>query len=117
MDKQEENPKEENERESGKKNALNIELPADVAEGVYSNMAMVCHSSSEFVLDFVRMVPGLPKAVVKSRVVMNAESAKKLLALLAGNVEAFERQFGPISLPDERKSRFLAGYPGVKGEA
>lgn len=79
-----------------KQNQLNIDLPEDVAEGVYSNLAIISHSNSEFVLDFVRIIPNAPKAKVKSRVILTPEHAKRLLSALADNVQKFEKQFGPI---------------------
>jgi len=78
------------------KNKLNIELKDDVAQGVYSNLAVITHSSSEFVVDFVRVMPGLPKADVKSRVILTPEHAKRLLAALKDNVAKFEQAHGPI---------------------
>ena len=65
-----------------KQQQLDIELGADVADGVYSNMAIISHSTSEFVIDFIRMVPGVPKAKVKSRVILTPEHAKRLLLSL-----------------------------------
>ncbi|MCP9235603.1 DUF3467 domain-containing protein [Lewinella sp. JB7] len=78
-------------------NQLSIDLPEDIAEGVYSNLAIITHSSSEFVVDFVRIVPNTPKARVKSRVILTPEHAKRLLAALADNVQKYERQFGVIN--------------------
>ena len=78
-------------------NQLSIDLPEDIAEGVYSNLAIITHSSSEFVVDFVRIVPNAPKARVKSRVILTPEHAKRLLAALADNVQKYERQFGAIN--------------------
>ena len=71
-------------------NQLNIELTEDVAEGVYANLAIITHSSSEFVLDFIRVMPGVPKARVKSRVVLTPEHAKRLLSALEDNIEKYE---------------------------
>ena len=65
-----------------KPNQINIELSEEVAQGVYSNLAVITHSSSEFVLDFVRIMPGVPKAKVKSRVILTPEHAKRLLLAL-----------------------------------
>ncbi|MEL6669960.1 MAG: DUF3467 domain-containing protein [Bacteroidota bacterium] len=85
---------------SVKKNGqLNIELSDEMAEGVYSNLVIIGHSNSEFILDFVRMVPNAPKAKVKSRVVVTPHHAKRLLRALADNVKKYEKQFGPISDP------------------
>ena len=67
-------------------NQLNIELTEEVAEGTYANLALIAHSSSEFVLDFIRMMPGTPKAKVKSRVILTPEHAKRLMLALQENV-------------------------------
>jgi len=77
-------------------NQLNIDLPEDIAEGVYSNLAIIAHSNSEFVIDFVRIIPNAPKAKVKSRVILTPEHAKRLLSALADNISKYEKQFGPI---------------------
>lgn len=79
-----------------KQNQLNIELDEDVAQGIYSNLAVITHSNSEFVLDFIRIMPGTPKAKVKSRIVLTPEHAKRLLAALSDNVKKFESVHGPI---------------------
>lgn len=80
---------------------LNVELPAEVAEGIYSNLAIIAHSSSEFVIDFVRVMPGAPKANVKSRIILTPEHAKRLLHALQDNVARYEQQFGKIRMPEE----------------
>ncbi len=77
-------------------NQLNIELPEEIAEGVYSNLAIISHSHSEFVIDFIRLVPNVPKAKVKSRIILTPQHAKRLLKALAENVSKFEKQNGPI---------------------
>ncbi len=77
-------------------NQLNIELNEQIAEGTYANLAIITHSNSEFVLDFVRVMPGVPKAKVKSRVVLTPFHAKRLLGALADNVAKFEANFGEI---------------------
>ncbi|MBO7280833.1 MAG: DUF3467 domain-containing protein [Bacteroidaceae bacterium] len=95
---------------------LQIELKEEVAEGVYANLAIIAHSSSEFVTDFVRMMPGVAKAQVKSRIIMTPEHAKRLLFALQDNILRYESQFGEIKLPEQRPT----GYPnmgGFKGEA
>jgi len=83
--------------EEKKKNQVNIELPEEVAEGVYANLAIISHSQSEFVVDFIRMVPNVPKAKVKSRVILTPQHAKRLLKALNDNVVKFEKQFGSIA--------------------
>ena len=75
---------------------INIELDESIAEGVYSNLAIIDHSSSEFVLDFVSIMPGLPKAKVKSRIVLTPQHAKRLIKALADNVHRFELAHGEI---------------------
>ncbi|RPI42694.1 MAG: DUF3467 domain-containing protein [Bacteroidetes bacterium] len=82
--------------EKAKKNQINIELKEDVAQGTYSNLAIITHSSSEFVLDFVRIMPGIPKAEVKSRVILTPEHAKRLLMALTDNIEKYEKAHGKI---------------------
>ena len=84
------------EKDKSKKNQINIELKEDVAQGTYSNLAIITHSSSEFVLDFVRVMPGIPKAEVKSRVILTPEHAKRLLHALKDNVEKYEKMHGDI---------------------
>lgn len=92
-------------------NQLNIELPQDVADGIYSNLAIIAHSSSEFVLDFIRVVPNAPKAKVKSRVIMSPEHAKRLLNALQDNISKYEQQYGTIKFP-ERSVQFPMGFGG-----
>jgi hypothetical protein len=82
--------------EKAKKNQINIELKEEVAQGTYSNLAIITHSTSEFVLDFVRVMPGIPKAEVKSRVILTPEHAKRLLHALKDNIEKYEKLHGPI---------------------
>ncbi|MCQ2341484.1 MAG: DUF3467 domain-containing protein [Paludibacteraceae bacterium] len=77
---------------------LNINLTPEMAEGVYSNLAIISHSSSEFIIDFIRMMPGVKQANVKSRVILTPEHAKKLLFALQDNLDKYEKQFGPIQL-------------------
>ena len=77
---------------------LNINLSPEVAEGNYSNLAIVAHSSSEFVVDFVRMMPGQKSANVQSRIIMTPENTKKLLFALQENVAKYEKQFGTIKI-------------------
>ena len=84
------------EEKKPKKNQINIELKDEVAQGTYSNLAIITHSSSEFVLDFVRVMPGIPKAEVKSRVILTPEHAKRLLHALQDNLEKYEKSHGPI---------------------
>ena len=82
-------------------NQLQIELKEEVAQGTYANLAIITHSSSEFVLDFVRVLPGLPKAGVQSRVIFAPEHAKRLQRALEENIAKYERAFGPIRLQED----------------
>ena len=82
--------------EEKKQNQINIEMPEDVAEGIYSNLAIISHSQSEFVIDFVRLLPNVPKAKVKSRIVITPHHAKRFLKALADNVKKYEAQHGVI---------------------
>lgn len=105
--------KENNENRQGQ---FQIELPADVAQGDYANFAIITHSSSDFVLDFARVLPGVPKAQVKSRVILAPEHAKRLLMALQENIVRYEREFGPIKLPNQ-EPRTIAPFNVNKGEA
>jgi hypothetical protein len=97
-------------------NQINIELTEEIAEGIYSNLAMIAHSNSEFVIDFIRLMPGVPKAKVKARVVITPEHAKRLLAALKDNIEKYEAAFGPIKRTDDAP-KFPLNFGGTIGEA
>lgn len=77
---------------------LDIELNEEVAQGIYANLAVISHSASEFVLDFVRMMPGMPKARVKSRIILTPEHAKRLLMSLQENIARYESMVGKIEM-------------------
>lgn len=93
---------------------LQIELKEEVAQGTYANLAIITHSSSEFIMDFIRVMPGMPKASVQSRIVLAPEHAKRLLRALEENIGKYERSFGPIRMPDEQP---IAPFSNIKGEA
>lgn len=76
---------------------FNLEISPEVARGLYSNMVLISHSRTEVLLDFAAVYPG-PKSLVQSRIVMNPQHAKRLLAALADNLGKYEKQFGPIEL-------------------
>jgi len=80
-----------------KKNQLNIELTEDVADGIYSNLAIITHSNAEFIVDFIRVMPGMPKAKVKSRIVLTPQHAKRLQKALNDNIMKFEALHGTIA--------------------
>ena len=77
---------------------LEFELTPEVAQGQYANLAIIAHSSSEFILDFAAMLPGMSKAKVKSRVVLTPEHAKRLMLSLQENIARYENNFGTITL-------------------
>lgn len=84
-----------------KNNEIQIELSDEIAQGTYSNLAIISHSSSEFVIDFIRIVPGVPKAKVKSRIILTPEHAKRLLMALKDNIDKFEQQNGVIRIQND----------------
>jgi len=75
---------------------FNIELSEEVAEGVYSNLAVITHSPAEFVIDFIRIMPGVPKSKVKSRIILTPEHAKRFVAALNDNISKYEAIHGHI---------------------
>ena len=98
------------------KNQLNIELPEEVAEGTYSNLAIISHSHSEFVIDFIRMVPSVPKAKVKSRIILTPTHAKRLMRALNDNLKKYEGQFGAIK-EQEQQQRLPMNFNTPKAQA
>jgi hypothetical protein len=105
-DKKNENPKQQ----------INVELTDEIAEGIYSNLAMIAHSHSEFVVDFIRLMPGIPKAKVKARIIMTPDHAKRLLGALKDNIEKYEQAFGKIESGHE-PPQFPMNFGGTLGEA
>ncbi len=100
---------------------INIELGEKEAEGIYSNLAIINHTPSEFVIDFVRFFPGVPKARVHARIVMTPQHAKSLVRALQENVQRYESTFGEIKIFGEEKTKEF-GFrsimeSNVKGEA
>jgi hypothetical protein len=83
--------------EEAKKQQINIEIPEEVAEGIYSNLAIITHSNSEFVMDFIKVMPGVTNAKVKARILLTPQHAKRLLRALSDNVKKFEAQNGEIA--------------------
>jgi hypothetical protein len=86
--------------EQAKKNQINIELSDEMAEGTYVNMFMIGHSNSEFIIDFIKWMPGVPKAKVKSRIILTPHHAKRLLRALQDNISKYESMFGTIEVPE-----------------
>jgi hypothetical protein len=93
-------------------NEIQIELSEEIAQGTYTNLAIIAHSSSEFIIDFIRIVPGVPKAKVKSRVILTPDNAKRLLYALEDNIAKFEQQ-----ATNARIDGFIPPIGGIKGEA
>lgn len=93
-------------------NQLQIELTDEIAQGIYANLAIITHSSSEFILDFVRIVPGVPKAKVKSRIILTPEHAKRLMLALGENIKQYEDQHRPIKIDNN-----IGDFTQVIGEA
>ena len=85
---------------------LAIELTDETAEGVYSNLVMIAHSPEEFILDFIRVMPGVPKARVKSRIIVTPQHAKRLLGALEDNIERYEAQYGAIGDAQQQGPEF-----------
>ena len=96
-------------------NEIQVELTDEMAQGVYSNLAIIAHSSSEFIIDFIRVVPGSPKAKVKSRIILTPDNAKRLLFALQDNINKFEEQIKQgKNLPFDK---LIPPIGGIKGEA
>lgn len=97
------------------KNNMDINLSEEVAQGVYSNLAIISHSSAEFVLDFIRVMPGIPKPEVKSRIVITPEHTKRLMLALQENVRKYEAMNGEIKLGQMQPP--VGGFTGPAGDA
>jgi hypothetical protein len=97
-------------------NQLNIELPEAVAEGTYSNLAIITHSNTEFVLDFIRIMPGMPQARVKARILLTPQHAKRLLKAMGENIQKFEQAHGRIE-EGESFEGFPMNFGGPTAEA
>ena len=91
-------------------NQLNIELSEEIAGGIYSNLAVITHSGSEFVADFIQMMPNMPQARVRARIVMTPQNTKRLMRALAENIQRYEAQFGRIN--DDQTNFPPTHFPG-----
>ena len=98
-------------------NQLNIELSEEVAQGTYSNLAIITHSPSEFVVDFVLVMPGIPKANVKSRIILTPEHAKRLMFALQENLHKYESLHGPIQIHEAQTNVVPMTFSGPAGQA
>ena len=97
-----------------KQQGIDLELDAEVAQGHYSNLAIISHSTSEFILDFATMLPGFPKPKVKSRIILTPEHAKRLLLSLQENITRYESTCGTIKIHNKQP---LMDPFGNKGNA
>ncbi|MDC0230445.1 DUF3467 domain-containing protein [Aureispira] len=97
-------------------NEISIELPEEIAEGVYANLSIISHSNTEFILDFIRLVPNVPKAKVKSRVIMTPQQAKRLLQALRENIKRYEATNGTIK-EDMNTMPYPMNFNTPKGQA
>lgn len=100
-----------------KDEGLNIELSEEMAEGKYSNLAVITHSPAEFIVDFIRMMPGVPKAKVVSRIVLTPQHAKRLQRALADNIQKFESQHGKIQETLGHDPIIPMNFGGPQGQA
>jgi len=95
---------------------IDIELPEEISNGVYCNLAIITHSNTEFITDFVQMMPGVPKGKVRARVILHPHHAKRLMMALSENIRRYEEVFGDITL-DENIPNFPLNFGGPTGEA
>ncbi|MDR3194325.1 MAG: DUF3467 domain-containing protein [Tannerella sp.] len=98
-----------------KSKEIQIELTDEIAQGTYANLAVIAHSGSEFIIDFIRLVPGLPKAKVQSRIILTPDNAKRLLYALQDNIQKFDRQTKETTLSSFEN--LIPPIGGIKGEA
>ncbi len=95
---------------------INIELGEKEAEGIYSNLAIITHSPAEFIIDFTRVLPGVPKAKVHARIIMTPQHAKMLLNALKDNIDKFEKKFGEVRIAGDAGSPILGFQPPTKDQ-
>ena len=87
------------------KQQIQINVGEEVAEGIYANLVAITHSPSEMVMDFIRVMPGLPKAKVQARIIMTPQNAKSFSKALADNIDKFEEKFGEIKVASQEEQR------------
>ena len=98
-------------------NEIQVELSEEMAQGTYANLAIISHSTSEFILDFIRVGPGAPKAQVKSRVILTPDNAKRLFFALQDNLAKYEEQLKGGNNKTANFEDFMPPMGGVQGEA
>jgi hypothetical protein len=97
---------------------IDIEISDEIADGTYSNFAIITHSNTEFIVDFVRLMPGVPKGKVKSRIILAPQHAKRLLFALGDNIAKFEHTFGEIELDENESNPAIPlNFGGQTGQA
>ncbi|MFM2363949.1 MAG: hypothetical protein RLZZ316_2851 [Bacteroidota bacterium] len=94
---------------------LNIEITEEVAEGTYSNLVIITHSHAEFIVDFVNVMPGVPKSKVKSRIILTPQHAKRFLKALDDNIHRYEEAHGAIK--DQEMIEFPMNFGGPTAQA
>lgn len=100
-------------KNKNKKKKLDIELPSNIVDGVYINMSIINYSSTEFVLDFISLMPGIDKARIKSRIILPPQQFKRLLNIIKKNLESYENSYGKI----DKENKVLINFNPFKGEA
>lgn len=103
------------ENQHEEQNQLNIELNEEIAEGQYANLAIITHSNAEFVVDFVNVMPGLPKAKVKSRIILTPQHAKRFMKAMLDNIKKYESVHGPIQ--DQEQASVPLNFGGPTAQA
>ena len=96
---------------------INIEIPEEIAEGNYANLSIIAHSNAEFILDFIQLVPNMPKAKVKSRIIMTPQQTKRLMLALTDNIKKFENAYGAIKDVDFQAPPIPMNFNNPKGQA
>jgi hypothetical protein len=91
---------------------ISVDIPEKEAEGIYSNLAFISHSASEFILDFARLLPGLPKSKVFARIIMTPQNAKALQKTLGLNIERYEGTYGEIRLKGQETPGEIGFHTG-----
>ena len=105
------------ENNNQKQNQIQVELTDEVAQGTYANLAIIAHSSSEFIIDFIRIVPGAQKANVKSRIIMTPDNAKRLMFALQDNIQKFEEMAQSGGNNKNTFGDLIPPIGGIQGEA
>jgi len=106
----------ENNLQNPSQNQIQIELTEEIAQGTFANLAIIAHSPSEFIIDFIRIVPGMPKAKVKSRIILTPDNAKRLLYALQDNIRKFDEMTKNQSF-NHSFGDFIPPLGGITGQA